>query len=68
MTNPIDFQFSSTQTTSNLEFSSTQCATDFGFESVVKIGDGIVLPKPITLDEYNTIAVKDPSEYYFIIG
>ena len=68
MTDPFEFEFSSTQMTTDLEFSSTQSTMDFEFENTIKIGDGIVLPTPITIEEYNAIAVKDPSAYYFIVG
>ena len=68
MIDPFGFEFSSTQTTSSIEFSSTKSTIDFEFENTIKIGDGIVLPTPITIEEYNAIAVKDPSAYYFIVG
>ena len=79
MTGPFEFEFSSTQMTTDLEFSSTQMTTDlefssaqrtmdFEFENTIKNGDGIVLPTPIAIEEYNAIPVKDSSAYYFIAG
>ena len=68
MIDPFDFVFSSDQLTTALEVSSNKTSTNFEFENVVKIGDGIVLPAPITIEEYDALLTKDPSAYYFIVG
>ena len=68
MTDLFDFVFSSNQLATTFEVSLSKMSTDFGFENVVKIGDGIVLPKPITMEEYDALPEKDPSAYYFIVG